>query len=431
MPNSSYRGQDLVDIARGLGDLAPVLPTGGFYETVALSAMNDTMTAILAGSSKGSPFNFKFNRLLVPPFYLNTYQQDYASQMTNLGWLEYCGAYQMIAAQTIPNPFCVVEVRRDLLLTGPYGEYGNVPKICWMQNDTLTFGTWGQLETVSLSGLINPGPGAVYTSPVGTTSMPINGITQVVDSFGNYWIVTGYGTCGDVNPFAGVVSSSAVISGGVLTVVAPNVYTVNEPITAQKFATLTQLNGAALVVETASPTGFTALVPSFADGSDTTGTFNIAPLYPTLTNPTQVATTVTDGSVTWTAVWPKGQGFRIAPMPAQTGPTWQLQPVAQMRIPRFTSLDQFLEPIPDDFFTYFQNGFFAQCYRRSPDSKVRAKFKDEWAIFMKSLDDAVRQGSREQDDWGFYPGTPGVMDTGFGSGSMISPAFPFGPWGQY
>ena len=47
MANSSYTGMHLVDMARSHGDLAPVLPTGGFYETVALSAINDTMTDML------------------------------------------------------------------------------------------------------------------------------------------------------------------------------------------------------------------------------------------------------------------------------------------------------------------------------------------------------------------------------------------------
>ena len=53
MANSSYTGMNLVDQARSHGDLAPVLQTGGFYETVALSAINDTMTDMLLGSARG------------------------------------------------------------------------------------------------------------------------------------------------------------------------------------------------------------------------------------------------------------------------------------------------------------------------------------------------------------------------------------------
>jgi hypothetical protein len=153
---------------------------------------------------------------------------------------------------------------------------------------------------------------------------------------------------------------------------------------------------------------------------------NLNPVYPDINNPNTVATTATDGGVTWTAVNPKGQGFRINPMPSQTGPVWQVCPIGQAKIAKFTSLGQFLEPIPDDYFTYFQNGFFAQCYRRSPDPKVRSKFKDEWAIFQQSLDHAVQQGSREQDDWGFVP-SYNVMDTGWAF-NPVNPAMPYGPW---
>ena len=354
MPNSSYTLQNLVDIARTRGDIAPALPTGGSYETVALSAINDAITAMLAGSSKGSPFNFKFNRILIPPFFINSYQQDYASPVVNLGWLESCGAYNTSSTQ-FPKPFRVVEVRRDVLLTN--AQTGNLAKISWMENDTLTYGVWGQSQILGLTGLANPGPGVVYTNPAGMTSTPVNPTTQVQDAFGNFWLLTTYGTCGATNPF------------------------------------LTNLN----------------------------------PVYPTLPKPLTVATTVPDGSVIWTAVNPKGQGFRLNPMPTQTGPVWQICPIGQARIAQFTKLSQFLEPVPDDYFTYLKDGFFAQCYRYHVDPKMRQKFGDEYKLWMTSLDRAVSQGSREMDDFGFVPTDPKVMDTGWAQ-NFTSPAFPYGPW---
>ena len=347
-----------------MGDCAPVLPTGGYYATVAVSAANDTMTAMIAGNQNGSPFNFKWNRINVTPFFINSWQQDYATANVNIGWLEYCNAY-CTSSSASPKPFFAVEVKRDIMLTyNQTGGDGSGAKICWMQNDTLTFGTWGQSTVNSITGLQNPGPGQTYTNPLGMVSLPSNPISQVKDAFGNLWIVTGFGTCGSSNPF------------------------------------VTNLN----------------------------------PQYPDINNPNTVATTATDGSVTWTAVNPKGQGFRISPMPCQTGPVWQIAPIAQMKIAKFLTTkplnQQFCEPIPDDFFTYFQNGFFAQCYRRSPDPKVRQKFDAEMKIWMKSLHDAVSQGSREQDDWGFVPTNPGVMDTGYGYPSL-SPALPYGPWSAF
>jgi hypothetical protein len=353
MGNSSYTVQNLVDIARAMGDLAPTLPTGGAYETVALSATNDAMTALLAGSSKGSPFNFKFNRINIPTFFINSYQQDYASAVVNLGWLESCGAYNTSSTMN-PKPFRVIEVKRDVLITT--AQQGGLAKIQWMDNENLQFGSWGVTQVLSLTGLANPGPGVVYTNPAGLTAMPVNPTTQVKDAFGNLWIVTTYGTCGGTNPFLS----------------------------------------------------------------------NLNPVYPSLSSPSTVATTAADGGVVWTAVNPKGQGFRLNPMPTQSGPVWQIAPIGQARIAQFTALGQLLDPVPDDFFSYFKTGFFCQCYRFHPDPKQRAKFDQEFRLWMQSLDNAVRQGSREDDDWGFYPSS-NVMDTGW-AWNPVTPAMPYGPW---
>lgn len=357
MGNSSMQIRTLVDDARAFAEIAPVLPTGGYSSEPALSIVNDVMTAMLMGTPDGSPFNWKWNRIIVPPFYINSYQQDYfLPGVVNLGWLESCTAlYQNIT--TFPKNVAPVEVRRDLLEVSSQTSSSRFAKICWMQNDTMQRGRWGISQIESIYGLPNPGPGVTYTTPVGKTSCPANPTTCIDDTFGNLWLVTTYGTCGNTNPFA----------------------------------------------------------------------TNLNPVFPTFTDSTITATTVTDGSVVWTAINPKGQGMRINPAPAQTGPMWLIVPVAQARIKPFTLMSQFLDPVPDDFYSYFKQGFFAQCFRRSPDSKVRARFKEEWAVWLKSLDNAVKQGQREQDDWGFYPGGPGVMETGLGV-TGVSPAYPYGGW---
>src|SRR5579859_4918350 len=126
MGNSSFTLQNLVDIARTRGDIAPALPVGGSYETIALSAINDAITWLLSGSAKGSPYNWKFNRINVPPFFINSYQQDYASNNVNLGWLESCGAYNTSSTQ-FPKPFRTIEVKKDVLLTND--QMGNLAKI--------------------------------------------------------------------------------------------------------------------------------------------------------------------------------------------------------------------------------------------------------------------------------------------------------------
>jgi hypothetical protein len=356
MGNSSIQIRQLVDDAQTFAEIAPVLPTGGYWEMIALSVCNDVMTAMLMGTPNGEPFNWKWNRILVPPFYVNSYQQDYfLPGLVNLGWLEGCTAVNQ-SNTTFPKQIYQVEVRRDIQETS--NQYNGFAKTSWMQVDTMMCGVWGQSQIDSLTGLQNPGPNVVYTSPVGQTTMPANPITCVKDAFGNFWVVTTYGTCGATNPFIS----------------------------------------------------------------------NLNPVFPTQQLPDTVATTATDGSVVWTAVNPKGQGIRLNPQPSQTGSQWRVLPVGQARIPQFTSVSQYIDPVPDDFYTYFKQGFFAQCFRRSPDPKVRAKFPEEWAIWLKSLDNAVKQGSREMDDWGFFPATNVMDNAGYGYYNTNTPSNPYGPF---
>jgi hypothetical protein len=94
-----------------------------------------------------------------------------------------------------------------------------------------------------------------------------------------------------------------------------------------------------------------------------------------------------------------------------------------MRALRFKNVAQTLEPIPDDYEWAFKQGFFAQCYRRNPDPKIRAKFTMEQQLWLKAMDDDVRQADREQDDFGFYPGMS-VMDNSWYS-NPITPSYPF------
>jgi len=354
MGNSSVTLQELVDDARSNAELAPAVPVGGYSDAPALSIANDVMQNMLAGGPMGQPFNWKWNRMLEQPFFINSWQQDYfIAGQVSLGWLESCTAVNFSTTQ-YPKPVRPVECKRDLLLTN--SQSSTLAKICWMQNDTMLVGTWGQATAISSTGLTNPGPGVVYTNPAGLPAMPINPTTSVKDAFGNLWTLTGYGTCGNTNPF------------------------------------ITNLN----------------------------------PTFPTVQSPSTVSTTVADGSCTWTAVNPKGQGYRLSPIPGQTGPVWLIQPVAQSKVPFVATLGQFLDPVPDDFYTFFKQGFFAQCYRRSPDPKVRAKFEMEYQLWNKALTNAVMYGANQEDDWGFVP-VSGIMETGY-SYNPITPANPYGPW---
>src|SRR5208337_5320543 len=87
MGNSTVKLQSVVDYARTYPDLNPVLSTGGFSQEPALTIANDVMIAMLS-----RPFAPKWNRIRLPYFYTNSWQQDYAfasPALLNLSWLEY------------------------------------------------------------------------------------------------------------------------------------------------------------------------------------------------------------------------------------------------------------------------------------------------------------------------------------------------------
>lgn len=119
--------------------------------------------------------------------------------------------------------------------------------------------------------------------------------------------------------------------------------------------------------------------------------------------------TTTDGTVVWTVVNPKGRGFRLNPIPPQSGVVYLVVPVMQQRPPTFTSLGATIDPVPDDYAKYFRQGFIAHAYRHSPDPKTRAKGDSEYGLWIKAMQDCKEQGDRERDAAGFYP-TQGIMD---------------------
>jgi len=344
-----------VDEALTLGDVAPAIPAGGYVDSVARGIADDTMTTMINGGPDGQPFNWKWNRFLIPPFPTNSLQQDYfIPGLLNLGWLENCWALN-INSTAVPKTRIPVEVKRDLDPSSALT--GNPIKICWIYSEQALTGTWGATDVAEENnGLTNPGPGSVYKNPLNQPQAPSNPINIITDPNGNLWALTQYGTCGNTQPV-----------------------------------------------------------------------WPTSPVYPTIANPTTVATTQSDGSCVWTAINPKSQAMRLGTLIAQNGLVWVVNPIGQMRAVQFANLAQTIDPIPDEYFSHFKQGFFAQCYRRNPDPKVRARFKEEWSLWLKALKDAVTQGDKEQDDYGFYPGQS-VMETGYYY-QYVTPSQPFGPAG--
>jgi hypothetical protein len=367
--NSTIKLVEVVEDASTLGDVAPALATGGLSTAPALSIANDVMQAIINGGNIGQPYNWKWNRINIPPFPTISLQQDYyIPGVSNIGWIESAWAVNINQTSVIKQK-TFLEVRKDLEVT--YAQQTYPGKICWLPNKILMSGTWGAHplgptpgnlsgETTVVgpnqSGQQNPGPGVIYTNPLGTLATPLNACTAITDYYGNLWTLTKFGTCGITQP----------------------------------------------------------QWPS-------------NPTYPTFKSPNLLATTVLDGSCVWTAIDPNGQGIRVNPVPPQTGVPFLIQVVAQLRAKRFSSLNETLGVIPDDWEWAFKMLFFAECYRRNPDPKVRAKYPQERQLALEALDKSVRQADREMDDFGFYPTSASVMDTGWGY-NPTSPILPFGPW---
>lgn len=206
--NSTTTIQQIADYAANLGELAPVLPTGGFSVQSALTIATDVMGDLIA-----QRFNWKWNREVLPPFYTISWQQDYAGfnslYTAPIGWLEK-GWWVDINNTSYPKPSYPIEIKRDLDVTTISG---NPPcKIDWDYNRNLVRDVW-------------PGALTIYTQPLGALITPTNPKTNILDKNGNILVLTTYGTTGAVAPFApsGAAEGTTVNDGScVWTVASPD-----------------------------------------------------------------------------------------------------------------------------------------------------------------------------------------------------------------
>lgn len=327
MGSSATTVQMIVDYVSALGELTPVLPVAGFSVNTALTIATDVMNDMIA-----QRFNWKWNRMLIPPFYTISWQQDYAGlnsrYVSDIGWLE--RAYWVdINNTSYPKPTYRIEVDRDLEVTSIGG---NPPaKIDWQYNKHLTRDVW-------------PGANQTYTNPLGALITPTNPKINILDANGNILVLTTFGITGTTAP---------------------------------------------------------QLPVKAAEG-----------------------TTVNDGTCIWTVASPESQGFRITPLPPQQGVVYQCNVIAQMKAPPpFTTMQQQLNPIPDDFISYFREGFIAYCYRMAPNAQLRGQFLQVRNLWLAAMENAMKQGDREQTDAGFIPDRSAVA--GIGGLWEIGPAWPF------
>lgn len=207
MATSTLTTQQLVDYARTVLPDQPMLGVAGYPRTFALTIANTVMRKILAENNP-----WKWNKVLVPVFYSQPYQQDYPTSisMNTLGWLQ-SGTFTDINNTTTPKPQPPIEVVQDLLPTFILG----IPsKVCWVPNSTAITGTW-------------PGANTLYQNPLNSAGggPGNNPLTAITDLNGNIQVVTTYGTTGASQPSWPAASSAA----GVTTTDGSVVWTVQDP----------------------------------------------------------------------------------------------------------------------------------------------------------------------------------------------------------
>lgn len=191
MGSSTVTIESIVDYVSTMGELAPVLPVGGFSIKLATGIATDVIRDLLA-----QRFPFKWNRFKAPSFYTNSWQQDYAQVgLKKVDWLE-SATWVDINNTSLPKPSLPVEAVQDLQ---PTSISGNPPsQVCWKYNSELNQGVW-------------PGAGKVYTNPVGANQLPTNGPTNILDAHGNILVLTQYGTTGAVAPDAGANAAEGTV----------------------------------------------------------------------------------------------------------------------------------------------------------------------------------------------------------------------------
>jgi len=325
---STVQIQDVVDYVCSMGDLEPITSVTGFVSVVSITLANDVMTDMLA-----PPLPWKFNRVKIPPFYLNSWQQDYAGlQKTPIAWLEGNGCFALDINNTSqPKPIIWQEVYNGLERTSY--QFGTPCKVDWLPNEQLHQAAW-------------PGPNVLYKDPQGQPSVPANPINNIRDVNANILVLTTYGLTGATAPQA----------------------------------------------PANSPAG--TLVP--------------------------------DGSVVWTIADPNAPGFRVSPIPPQTGVVYQMHLTGQGPPPTLKKLTDYINPIPDTYSKYFRDGFIAYCTRHSPNPNVRKDFPLAKQNWIASMADARGSADRERTAAGFYP-TRGITDQDWAL--PVGPAWPYGTGG--
>lgn len=404
----------MVDVAQTFGDLEPLPNVAGNFQTIALSCANTVMNTIT-----GVNFPWKWNEFNIPPFYTNSFQQDYAATLP-------AGLYQGITLTTVSqvSASAGTAVYSGTVLNGEFGFYAGVAFVITGFSNSANNGTFMCMASSSDALVLQNVSAIAEISATATAVSAASGIRDLA------WLERGVAF--DINnssqpkPFVRVevgrqlpqitasytgaaglgdpgfrcnwfpnrslyygVWGQAQVGGATLgnNPVAGSVYTQPTGNNSQPNNPITQIldaNGNFLLLTTYGTEGSTA---PLAARNAVPGTVVFG----------------TAATTRWTVLDPNGWGFRVMPAPSSTGTEWQFNLTAQMKPVRFVSLDQTLAPLPDEFEPIFREGFICQLYRRSPEKAVYAKFTTEWQLWLRSLNELRLREDREIEENKFVP----------------------------
>lgn len=308
VPSSSITLQQVVNYARSFAEVNPILPAGGYSYEPALTFANDVLQKIL---SQG--LNWRWNASYVPLFLTNPLQQDYISNLTDIGWMTSGFRIDINnntnANNQAPKPLFLMETNRDMGIT-PY--QGNPSLVCFIPNNQANFGTWAA--------------NTVYNCGYGTSGATATPIAQIVDENGNMLFLD--------TSIMQLTPNVVGYQGTNIPLPVPNPYN-----------------------NTGANFGTSGVV---------------APVLPPGSPP---GITVQDGDLTWTVANPNGYCIRFNPIPAIGGFVWLMWIVYQRRAPLFKTLQDTISPVPDDLAYLFREGFLAKCLQHANSPRAEQQLR--------------------------------------------------------
>jgi hypothetical protein len=435
-PNSqaTYTLQNMLDKVLPLGDVRPVLSEiAGYQLEPFITICTDVYREIV-----GVPFPHKWNEIQCPQFYTNSLQQDYVllnpdgTSFYNLEWLERGMAVEM-TSNVLPKPWGYVECGRQLpAVTGTIEQFAgweNPTFVCnTFPNYMLYYGTWGANKASASQGN-NPEPGRPIFNPLGASVLAATYTAGTIIFTLNYvpqgLIVGGNMTVGAAFPrtYNNTYVITAILGNNitVTSVINPGVYEAGGII-----SVLGNDNTPYLF-------SLSQLQNPICQIKDTNGNLQVVTQYGVcgLNQPAWPAsnaapgTQTNDGTVIWTVADPNGMGVRILPVPNQSGVVFQINLVGQMPAIQFTDLSDTIAPLPNKYESYFRQGVIAQCYRYSPDPKIRAKFDIEFKLWKLTLNDLRAAEDRELEENRFVPEQSIWSRGGSRGGTWRGAGYPF------